>query len=264
ALERGRVRLLRQGHVLHLQAVDGAAELIDLDRSRVDLHPQPAGRLVDEVDGLVGQLPAGDVAVRHRGRGHEGAVIDRDLVVGLVALLESAEDRDRVLDARLADEHLLEPALEGRVLLDVLSVFVEGRGTDHPQLTAGEHRLEHIRSEEHTSELQSRFDLVCRLLLEKRKFNRIRSVCCGCSLSSRYAVCVCSMLYPQPVSFLLTSQRPPRSTLCPYTTLFRSPTNTCWNRRSRAGSFSMFSRYSSRVVAPIIRSSPRASIGLSI
>src|SRR5699024_12199093 len=68
-----------------LQAVDGAAELIDLDRSRVDLHPQPAGRLVDEVDALVGQLPAGDVAVRHRGRGHEGAVIDRDLVVGLVA-----------------------------------------------------------------------------------------------------------------------------------------------------------------------------------
>src|SRR5699024_8109832 len=28
---------------------------------------------------------------------------------------------------------------------------------------------EHIRSEEHTSELQSRFDLVCRLLLEKKK-----------------------------------------------------------------------------------------------
>src|SRR5699024_12731441 len=28
---------------------------------------------------------------------------------------------------------------------------------------------EKIRSEEHTSELQSRFDLVCRLLLEKKK-----------------------------------------------------------------------------------------------
>src|SRR5437868_12724720 len=30
------------------------------------------------------------------------------------------------------------------------------------------------RSEEHTSELQSRFDLVCRLLLEKKKTNRRR------------------------------------------------------------------------------------------
>src|SRR5699024_11602973 len=28
-----------------------------------------------------------------------------------------------------------------------------------------------VRSEEHTSELQSRFDLVCRLLLEKKKHN---------------------------------------------------------------------------------------------
>src|SRR5699024_12036170 len=31
------------------------------------------------------------------------------------------------------------------------------------------HQVRHCRSEEHTSELQSRFDLVCRLLLEKKK-----------------------------------------------------------------------------------------------
>src|SRR5438067_9781023 len=33
----------------------------------------------------------------------------------------------------------------------------------------GRHRGDVERSEEHTSELQSRFDLVCRLLLEKKK-----------------------------------------------------------------------------------------------
>ena len=43
-----------------------------------------------------------------------------------------------------------------------------------------------------------------------------------------------------------------------------SPTSTGWKRRSRAASFSMCLRYSSRVVAPTIRSSPRASIGLSM
>ena len=43
-----------------------------------------------------------------------------------------------------------------------------------------------------------------------------------------------------------------------------SPTKTGWKRRSRAGSFSMCSRYSSSVVAPTMRSSPRASIGLSM
>src|SRR5437868_11557813 len=40
------------------------------------------------------------------------------------------------------------------------------RGPDLPQLRK---ELELQRSEEHTSELQSRFDLVCRLLLEKKK-----------------------------------------------------------------------------------------------
>src|SRR5438067_6355257 len=47
-----------------------------------------------------------------------------------------------------------------------------------------------VRSEEHTSELQSRFDLVCRLLLEKKKIKRTRSTmrtsisatwCCLCA-----------------------------------------------------------------------------------
>src|SRR5207249_12137278 len=33
-------------------------------------------------------------------------------------------------------------------------------------------RSDAVRSEEHTSELQSRFDLVCRLLLEKKKKNK--------------------------------------------------------------------------------------------
>ena len=41
-------------------------------------------------------------------------------------------------------------------------------------------------------------------------------------------------------------------------------TSTGWNRRSSAGSFSMCWRYSSSVVAPIARNSPRASIGLSM
>mmetsp|Transcript_53137 Transcript_53137/g.156526 ORF Transcript_53137/g.156526 Transcript_53137/m.156526 type:complete len:245 (-) Transcript_53137:589-1323(-) len=38
---------------------------------------------------------------------------------------------------------------------------------------------------------------------------------------------------------------------------------TCWKRRSRAASFSMYFRYSSSVVAPMQRSSPRASSGFS-
>ena len=43
-----------------------------------------------------------------------------------------------------------------------------------------------------------------------------------------------------------------------------SPTKTGWKRRSSAASFSMCLRYSSSVVAPMVCSSPRASIGLSM
>src|SRR5207249_3588990 len=61
-----------------------------------------------------------------------------------------------------------------------------------------------FRSEEHTSELQSRFDLVCRLLLEKKKTSYIYSL-----------------------SFTLRLRPPPKSTLFPYTTLFRSWRSIC-------------------------------------
>src|SRR5438874_4461695 len=62
------------------------------------------------------------------------------------------------------------------------SVRPPGRPATAPQLARGRRRIERVqrverhrrqppvaRSEEHTSELQSRRDLVCRLLLEKKK-----------------------------------------------------------------------------------------------
>src|SRR3989441_6271252 len=100
-----------------------------------------------------------------QGRGsHQRVVRDAYAVVNLVALLEAAQNGDRVLDRRLAHIHGLEAPLEGGVLLDVLAVLVEGGGTHHVQLAARESGLQ--RSEEHTSELQSLAYLVCRLLLE--------------------------------------------------------------------------------------------------
>src|SRR2546422_7398786 len=47
------------------------------------------------------------------------------------------------------------------------------RGNAHQAVDA----LLRLRSEEHTSELQSRLHLVCRLLLEKKKKNNIQTHC---------------------------------------------------------------------------------------
>src|SRR6185312_15465077 len=100
---------------------------------------------------------------------------------------------------------------------------------DVTRLDVGPH---HDRSEEYTSELQSRSDLVCRLLLEKKKKrsrsliampNRLEQVAdAGMQLTP-----VDPRAYRLPRSvdllpfFFLMIRRPPRSTLFPYTTLFR-------------------------------------------
>jgi hypothetical protein len=62
-----------------------------------------------------------------------------------VALAKAAQDADRVLDAGFADRHRLEPPFERRILLDVLLILVERRGTDRVQLAARQHRLQHVR-----------------------------------------------------------------------------------------------------------------------
>src|SRR5216684_2842954 len=98
------------------------------------------------------------------------------------------------------------------------------------------------RSEEHTSELQSRLHLVCRLLLEKKKqvslsvdrlsvdqaaAEKLMSLCLEKTTKlligpgSDPAIHVGPLMQPYHV-FFLRIRRPPRSTLFPYTTLFRS------------------------------------------
>src|SRR2546426_927484 len=74
------------------------------------------------------------------------------------------------------------------------------------------------RSEEHTSELQSPCNLVCRLLLEKKKSSHsyisyARFFFNDTDTTDNYSL---------SLFFFLMIRRPPRSTLFPYTTLFRS------------------------------------------
>src|SRR6266851_2695192 len=93
-----------------------------------------------------------------------------------------------------------------------------------------------LRSEEHTSELQSHHDLVCRLLLEKKKKfhqnapgtysniekNMLEGLCkvsVDVGLTNAFFVAERHRVH---FFFFLMIRRPPRSTLFPYTTLFRS------------------------------------------
>src|SRR2546421_7253944 len=65
------------------------------------------------------------------------------------------------------------PDIGGRALF-VAPAAKAVRGQGKLRVTVNRHAKLSLRSEEHTSELQSRSDLVCRLLLEKKKKQEIR------------------------------------------------------------------------------------------
>src|SRR3712207_7057983 len=70
-------------------------------------------------------------------------------------------------DARSSASHHPTPSYEANLRCDTLA-DVQDRREDGGRVTAHLHNRRRIRSEEHTSELQSRQYLVCRLLLEKK------------------------------------------------------------------------------------------------
>ena len=77
-----------------------------------------------------------------------------------VALAQTAQDRDRILDARLIDEDGLEAALERGVLLDILAVFVERGRADKMEFAAREKRLEQVARVHRTLGLAGADDVV--------------------------------------------------------------------------------------------------------
>jgi hypothetical protein len=141
----GGVLLPRESALLDGQLYYSSLNAIEVHRHGVDLHPDPRGRLVHEIDGLVRQEAPGDVAMREDGCRHDCAVVDAHAVVHLVPFLEAPKDRDRILDAGLAHEHGLKTPLEGLVLLDVLAVLVESGGPDAAKLATCKCGLEHVR-----------------------------------------------------------------------------------------------------------------------
>ncbi len=151
----GGLRLAQRRRLFVLLRVDGAV-LLPRDALEVLLRlaearrrggvaqADAAGRFVDQVDRLIGQVPVGDVASGEVDGRLDGTIGDLDLVVLLVALADPHEDLDRLFDRRLIDHHRLEAALEGGIPLDVLAVLVERRGADALQLAPCQRWLEDV------------------------------------------------------------------------------------------------------------------------
>ena len=131
------ILVLDQGGDLLLQA-------LELGRDLLRLHPHPAGGLVHQVDGLVGQETVVDIPGGQGYGGLQGLVGDLELVVLLIALPQALEDLQTGLLAGLAHLDRLEPALQGGVLFDILAVLIERGGADHLDLAPAQGRLDDV------------------------------------------------------------------------------------------------------------------------
>ena len=144
ALLASAVLLLLQRRALDLEPAQGTRDHVQLGRHRVDLDAQAAGGLVHQVDGLVRQEAVRDVAPRQVCGGDQRGVLDAHAVVHLVALLQAAQNGDRVLHVRLVHVDGLEAALQRLVLLDVFAVLVDRRGADAVQLAARQRGFDQV------------------------------------------------------------------------------------------------------------------------
>src|SRR5690606_39753543 len=131
-----------------------------------NLHQRHGVEEMEARDSLRTAAAGGDAGDRQgRGIGRQQAVLaDNGFQVGEQLLLHF-EDLDNGLDDQVAILELFQ--LRGR-----LHAGVDRLEFGFAELALGDLALEQVavegRSEEHTSELQSRENLVCRLLLEKK------------------------------------------------------------------------------------------------
>src|SRR6476620_5191382 len=143
-------------------------------------------------------MEAGNVGcepLHHAARRHVVGRIDGGGEAGGVgaamALHDNAVQAEKNAAVQLARVHLLLQRAKGalrqygaeprekrsphgsaKIFADLLSGSLGGLQGDVAGEAVGHHHVGGARSEEHTSELQSRQYLVCRLLLEKKKKNR--------------------------------------------------------------------------------------------
>ena len=139
-----RVVLALDGLALDFELCPLARDVVEFLGHGVAFHAQFCGSLVHQVDGLVGQETVADIAFREFHGSDAGIVLYAHLVVVLVALFQSAQDGDGRQFVGFVHHHCLETALQRLVLLEIFLVFVERSGSDGPQFTAREGRLQDV------------------------------------------------------------------------------------------------------------------------
>ena len=134
-LERGLLDLQLQDLPLHLIEFCGKGVHLSLDQRACFVY---------KVDSFIRQESVGDIAVGKNRSAYKRVVHDLDAVIHFIALLESSQDRDSVLNSRFIYHDGLESSLQCRVFLDILSVLLESRRAYAMKFAPCQHGFEHI------------------------------------------------------------------------------------------------------------------------
>ena len=101
---------------------------------------------VQQVNRLIGQIAVGDISLgqHHTLTGNLAGYLNA--VEIRISLGDSLHDLTGLVNAGLSHSYRLEAALQGSILFNVLTVFVEGSGTDNLDLTSGQGGFQNVRS----------------------------------------------------------------------------------------------------------------------
>ena len=108
------------------------------------LKPEQGAYFIHDINGLVRQKTLVDVAVGKFSSGPDGSLGVMDMVMLLVAGLQSLEDVKGVLYRRLLNVDFLKSPGEGPVFFNLVLVFFVGRRADAAQNTRLQGRFEQV------------------------------------------------------------------------------------------------------------------------
>ena len=133
-----------EGLLLNLKLRGFAFKLVNLRGHGVNLDAQRGCCFINQVNGLIRQKTVRNIAVGQGSRRHNGRIFNADAMVNFISFLKSTQDGDGALHVGLAHKDNLEATLQGCILLNVLTVFIERGGADGTQFAASQRRFQHV------------------------------------------------------------------------------------------------------------------------
>ena len=119
--------LFEEGLFLNFELDEFAFDFIDGLGQALGFHLELGRRLVDQVDGFIGQKSVGNISLAEVDSRNNGAIGDVNAVMDLVSLFDTAQNRDGILRRRFVDENGLESSFERRIFFDDAILFERRR-----------------------------------------------------------------------------------------------------------------------------------------